>query len=172
MPRWVLRCFATGRLCCKLTFWQSTATELIFFWHQEKEWSIKGRAGKRCKTDVSEKTQPRTFQCIYLTNALLKRLTWKVRPSIFQPLRLRPLSGAHQPCSDWLDARHLAIVLIHPSWQGFSSWAVFYAVSKFCVQISAVSKFFGQILALSKFDFRSQFFFIVSKFFSIWAICV
>ncbi len=52
--------------------------------------------------------------------------TRKVRPSTFQPLRLRPLSGArHQPCSDWLDTKHLAIVLIHPSWQGFSSWAVF-----------------------------------------------
>jgi hypothetical protein len=46
-------------------------------------------------------------------------LTRKVRPSTFQPLRLRPLSGARQPCSDWLDARHLAIVLIHPSRQGF-----------------------------------------------------
>ena len=45
----------------------------------------------------------------------------KVRPSTFQPLRLRPLSGARQPCSDWLDAKHLAIVLIHLSRQGFSS---------------------------------------------------
>ena len=31
------------------------------------------------------------------------------------------VEGARQPCSDWLDARHLAIVLIHPSRQGFSS---------------------------------------------------
>jgi hypothetical protein len=35
-----------------------------------------------------------------------------------------------------------------------------------------VSKFFEQILALSKFDFCEQFFFTVSKFSSIWAICV
>ena len=46
--------------------------------------------------------------------------TRKVRPSTFQPLRLRPLDGARQPCTEWLDARHVAIVLIHPSWQGFS----------------------------------------------------
>jgi hypothetical protein len=46
---------------------------------------------------------------------------WKVRPSTFQPLQLRPLSGARQPRSDWLDTKHLAIVLIHPSQQGFSS---------------------------------------------------
>jgi hypothetical protein len=31
------------------------------------------------------------------------------------------LNGARQPCSDWLDTKHLAIVLIHPSRQGFSS---------------------------------------------------
>ncbi len=42
----------------------------------------------------------------------------KVRPSTFQRFRLRPLSGARQPCSDWLDTRHLAIV---PRRQGFSS---------------------------------------------------
>ena len=93
---------------------------------------------------------------------------WKVRPSTFQSLRLRPLSGARQPCSDWLDARHLANVLIHPSQQGFSSWAVFLC----CEQISAVSKFFEQILARSKFDFREQFFLTVSKFSSLRAIYV
>jgi hypothetical protein len=74
------------------------------------------------------------------------------------------LSGARQSCSDWLDARHLAIVLIHPSRQGFSREQFFDAASKFCEQISAVSKFFEQILALSKFDFCEQFFFTVSSF--------
>jgi hypothetical protein len=82
------------------------------------------------------------------------------------------LSGARQPCSDWLDARHLAIVLIHPSRQGFHREQFFYAASKFCEQISAVSKFFEQILARSKFDFREQFFLTVSKFSSLRAICV
>jgi hypothetical protein len=63
-------------------------------------------------------------------------------------------------------------VLIPSSQQGFSSWALFYAASKFCEQISAVSKFLEQILAQSKFDFREQFFLTVSKFSSLRAICV
>jgi hypothetical protein len=66
--------------------------------------------------------------------------------------------------SNWLDARHVAIVLIHPSRQGFHREQFFYAATKFCEQISAVSKFFEKILALSKFDFCEQFFFTVSKF--------
>jgi hypothetical protein len=75
------------------------------------------------------------------------------------------VEGARQPCPDWLDARHLAMLLIHP--KGFHCEQFFYAASKFCEQVSAVSKFFQQILALSKFDIREQFFFTVSKFSSL-----
>jgi hypothetical protein len=69
------------------------------------------------------------------------------------------LTGARQPCADWLDARHLAIVLIHPAKPArvLHREQFFYAASKFC----------EQILALSKFDFCEQFFFTVSKFSSL-----
>ena len=67
-------------------------------------------------------------------------ITRKVRPSTFQPLQLRPLNGARQPCSDWNDARHLAMMLIHPSRQGFSLWAVFLCCKQI-LQANFLSKF-------------------------------
>ena len=55
------------------------------------------------------------------------------------------------------------LVLIHPSQQGFSSWAVFLC----CEQIMWVNFCCEQILALSKFDFCDEQSFTVSKLLTI-----
>ena len=108
--------------------------------------------------------------CILHITSTRRTSTWKVRPSTFQPLRLRPLSGARQPCSDWLDARHLAIVLIHPSRQGFSSWAVFLCCEQIlwanfcCEQIFWANSCSEQIWFLwAVFLYCEQIFFALSN---------
>jgi hypothetical protein len=95
---------------------------------------------------------------------------WKVRPSTFQPLRLRLLRGARQPCSDWLDTKHLAIALIHPSRQGFSSWAVFLCCKQIlwanfcCEQIFWANSCSEQIWFLwAVFLYCEQIFFALSN---------
>jgi hypothetical protein len=68
----------------------------------------------------------------------------KVRPSTFQPLRLRPLNGARKPCSDWsIQAGKV-----------FHCEQFFYAANKFCEQISAVSKFllWANLIFMSSFS--------------------
>jgi hypothetical protein len=84
-------------------------------------------------------TTVRWYECNYYgtSNDATTWFYWKVLPRTFQPLRQRPLSGARQLCADWLDLRHLAIVLIHPNQQGSSLWAVLLC----CKQISVVSNF-------------------------------
>jgi hypothetical protein len=97
--------------------------------------------------------------------------SWKVRPRTFQPLRLRPLRGCAPAVLRlaWCETFSIRVDPSEP--------ARFFIVSSFSMlRANSVSKFllwvFEQILALSKFDFREQFFFTVSKFSSIWAICV
>ena len=111
------------------------------------------------------------------TNSLLRmsEFSWKVRPSTFQPLQMKPLSGARQPCSNWLDARHLAIVLIHPSRQGFSSWAVFRCCEQIlwanfcCEQIFWANSCSEQIwFSWAVFLYREQVFFALSNSYLDW----
>jgi hypothetical protein len=80
------------------------------------------------------------------------------------------LSGAHQPLSDWLDTKHLAIVLIHLSRQGFSLWAVFLCCEQIlwanfcCEQIFWANSCSEQIWFLwAVFLYCEQIFFALSN---------
>ena len=62
--------------------------------------------------------------------------------STFQSLSLSPENCACQPCPNLQDASILALVLVLPIPQDFSSWAISLWCMHFCEQILPVSKFF------------------------------
>jgi hypothetical protein len=85
----------------------------------------------------------------------------------------RPLSGAHQPCADWLDKWHLAIVLIHPSQQGSSLWAVFLCCKQTLWANFWCEQFFWANSCSEKISFlQAVFLYCEQIFFALSNLCI